>query len=602
MLTATRRPFVAFGVLLVLGQASAQWDPSNGDWGKTAPTDVRVMTWNTLSHIEPGADMSEGLYSWCALARIVAAMQPDILLIQEGGDSTSQSALLSTFDKFLHGGTGVGAYVQKYAPGYDLPYIYVSSLSDGYNRNVILSVFPFGDLNGDTVSQRPDISYVTQDEYAPGGSGGIRGFMFVELDLPNGTYAGDMAVGNAHLKAYFGTEEHQQRVTAAKNVAYTIDYLFNGAGTGIPDPHSKIIDNPAATTILDANTPVIVGGDWNEDESKSMSQYGEKGPAGWLTQAQYSGGTDGTDRDRTDMTYDDARNPYNNDRSTQSSSKLDYIAWQDSIATVRRAFIFNSSMSSSWYPPEVASFQIPSLASSLASDHRPVIADMILPLANLPDYTLTVNVSGQGDVLLDPTGGTYPPYSTVDLTADPADGWYFIEWQGDLTGYESYESLLMDSNKTVTAIFSQTPPPTYTLTVDIVGQGSVTVDPPDGPYRDDVTVELAADADPYWFFDHWEGDLTGDTNPEYVPMIADKHVTAVFEPIYYCGDANCDRSVDVFDIDAFVLALTWPYEWIYNYPDCDLIANCDTNRDGTVDVFDVDSFVAVITGAGECGQ
>jgi endonuclease/exonuclease/phosphatase family metal-dependent hydrolase len=394
-------------MLLVVVPAWAQWDPANGQWGKDDAHDLRVMTYNILDNIRTEEPKTEELNAWHALTRIVAAMRPDVLILQEAGDNNcyqcvdSVAELTTVLELFMHGGTdpflggAVGAYVQKYAPDYDLPYIFVSTRNDGYNRNAILSRYPFADLNGDTRSQLSDIGMVLPDAYAPGGTGGIRGFMFTEIDLPDADYAGDLVFGGAHLKA--GYDGHSDRVAAARNVAYYIDYMFNGAGTGLPDPNNKIVDNPAAQTILDDDTPVIIAGDWNEDEQYSMSQYGEKGPAAWLTQAAVLGGTDGTDRDRTDMTYDDARNPKNNDRATHSSSKLDYVAWQDSIATLRRAFIFYSSTLSStpsWFPPEFTGFPVPALASGLASDHRPVIADFILPEPSL----LPGDVNGDGEV------------------------------------------------------------------------------------------------------------------------------------------------------------------------------------------------------------
>ena len=61
------------------------------------------------------------------------------------------------------------------------------------------------------------------------------------------------------------------------------------------------------------------------------------------------GGTDGNDRDRTDSTYDDARDLYTNEAFTEQSSptstkyKDDYLIWQDSIATSRRVGVFCSS-------------------------------------------------------------------------------------------------------------------------------------------------------------------------------------------------------------------------------------------------------------------
>ena len=61
------------------------------------------------------------------------------------------------------------------------------------------------------------------------------------------------------------------------------------------------------------------------------------------------------------------------------------------------------------------------------------------------------------------------------------------------------------------------------------------------------------------------------------------------------GDLNCDGSVDFFDINAFVLAVTNPAEYEAAYPDCDIVL-ADINGDGEVNFFDIDPFVALVTG------
>ncbi len=61
------------------------------------------------------------------------------------------------------------------------------------------------------------------------------------------------------------------------------------------------------------------------------------------------------------------------------------------------------------------------------------------------------------------------------------------------------------------------------------------------------------------------------------------------------GDLNCDGSIDAFDIDPFVLALTDPMTYETAWPDCD-IAAADVNGDGAVNAFDIDAFVALLTG------
>ncbi len=126
---------------------------------------------------------------------------------------------------------------------------------------------------------------------------------------------------------------------------------------------------------------MIWGGDWNEDELTN----GRKGPAEWMTRAEFTGGTDGTDRDRSDSTFDDARDPFTNSRNSRGSSKLDYLAWQDSVVEgVSRQFIFNSNSVDTidQLPEPVRGFPASGeLASAFASDHFPVVVDFRLPLA-----------------------------------------------------------------------------------------------------------------------------------------------------------------------------------------------------------------------------
>ena len=68
----------------------------------------------------------------------------------------------------------------------------------------------------------------------------------------------------------------------------------------------------------------------------------------------------------------------------------------------------------------------------------------------------------------------------------------------------------------------------YTLTVNTVGQGSVTLNPAGGTYPEGTVVTLTATADPGWGFSGWSGDLTGSTNPVTITMNSDKNVTATF--------------------------------------------------------------------------
>lgn len=397
---------IAMGVLylsIMVGHSFAQWDPFNGDWGKEDARDLRVMTWNVQDGICSSNDKDDSFSDWNGLVRIVASLQPDILILQECGDNSgngtgsgddSVSTLQIVADLFVNGGNDpfeggtVGSYIKLFVPSYDLPYVFVSTNSDGFNRNMIMSRYPFADINGDGGAELSNF-VVIPDAYQGGGTGGIRGFQFGEIDLPDEMYAGDVVIGNAHLKAGGSSDDFEQREIAAFNTAYFIDYYYNGAGTGISDPNSRVAV-PASGQVLDDNTPVIWGGDLNQSPSSTS-------PNSIMTRAEFFGGTDGTDRDRTDSAFSNPSQPVSGDTSTQgSSSRLDYICWQDSIVQVRRQFIFRSSgsnMNVGRLPFPASTYPINPLSiSSLASDHRPVVVDFIMPAPSSdpcpapPDY------------------------------------------------------------------------------------------------------------------------------------------------------------------------------------------------------------------------
>lgn len=73
----------------------------------------------------------------------------------------------------------------------------------------------------------------------------------------------------------------------------------------------------------------------------------------------------------------------------------------------------------------------------------------------LPEWTLTVSVSGSGTVTKAPDQATYTDGTWVTLTANPAFGWTFDHWGGDLVSYSNPGSIQMDSDKYVTAFFTQ---------------------------------------------------------------------------------------------------------------------------------------------------
>jgi len=144
-------------------------------------------------------------------------------------------------------------------------------------------------------------------------------------------------------------------------------------------------------------------------------------------------------------------------------------------------------------------------------------------------YRLTVNTIGNGTVTKTPSESTYTPGTVVTLQANPASGWYFDSWSGDVSGKANPTTIRMDGDKTVTAIFTQS----YTLTVNIVGSGTVSKDPDQTSYTPGTTVTLRASPAPGWYFCGWSGDLSGSDNPATITMDSSKVVTATFAQRQY---------------------------------------------------------------------
>ncbi len=72
----------------------------------------------------------------------------------------------------------------------------------------------------------------------------------------------------------------------------------------------------------------------------------------------------------------------------------------------------------------------------------------------VPTFKLQVNVSGVGQVTLNPAGGEYPSGTVVTLTASPVMGSNFMGWTGDATGTNPVTTITMNADKTAGASFS----------------------------------------------------------------------------------------------------------------------------------------------------
>lgn len=347
-------------------------DIPNGDYSKNDPNFVRVMTFNVQQHLgDPGEPTTPWTPSQVgsplsAINLIVEALDPDVLLLQEIGDigsGWSFSTVLSNLQ----------AWRNANRPGFSL---YLSS-DGGSIHNAILSRWPFADLNGDGSSTHADIPTLSAGpggDWPPGGDGGIRGWTQVEIDLPDDPYPGDLYVGNSHFKAGSGFDS--QRIPAAKNIAAYIQYALN-LGT---DPLNVIPNGSQPPNELHIATPVIWGGDFNS--------VGSAVPVNVLRSHNPATFDDGTDREGGDSWRSDAATAFDGSTWThESHSRLDWLYAQDAIAPVDAAFVFDTTRMpangalqiTQGAPPNMQGLLQNWRISTIASDHRPVVADIAVP-------------------------------------------------------------------------------------------------------------------------------------------------------------------------------------------------------------------------------
>ncbi len=148
----------------------------------------------------------------------------------------------------------------------------------------------------------------------------------------------------------------------------------------------------------------------------------------------------------------------------------------------------------------------------------------------VPARTLTLTCNGSGSITKTPNLASYVYGQLVNLTATASPGWTFDHWTGDATGNTTTTSLTMNGDKTATASFTQNH---YTLTLTTNGNGSINKNPSQANYTYNQTVQLAAQPQPGWTFDHWTGDATGTTTSVNVTIIGNKAATAYFTQNQY---------------------------------------------------------------------
>jgi len=167
--------------------------------------------------------------------------------------------------------------------------------------------------------------------------------------------------------------------------------------------------------------------------------------------------------------------------------------------------------------------------------------------------SVIVSIVGSGTVTRNPNLGVYELGSSVQLTATPSAGWHFVGWSGDASGNTNPLNVLVTGRKNITATFAINS--NFTLSVSIVGHGSVLVNPNQTTYGSGTNVQITENPEPGWNFVAWSGDASGSSNPINVVMNSNKSITATFVPTH----AGCEPKIlRITTGDAFAFVLSLP--------------------------------------------
>ncbi len=149
-------------------------------------------------------------------------------------------------------------------------------------------------------------------------------------------------------------------------------------------------------------------------------------------------------------------------------------------------------------------------------------------------FQLTLSIGGTGAGATEPAAGvySYEEGSFVEIKATATSGSMFEYWEGDLGEADPSEStihVLMDQDRSLTAVFTLIP--THTLTVSVQGNGTTNPAPGIHSFEEGTTQHIEAMANPGAQFAYWEGDI-GENIPTLasmdILMDQDRSVNAVF--------------------------------------------------------------------------
>jgi len=86
---------------------------------------------------------------------------------------------------------------------------------------------------------------------------------------------------------------------------------------------------------------------------------------------------------------------------------------------------------------------------------KPTLVTAVFEETPPKNHTLTIDTSGEGTVTPPEGSHEYNEGAEVTLEANPADGWEFVEWTGDVSSTNPITTVTMNEDKNITVVFEE---------------------------------------------------------------------------------------------------------------------------------------------------
>jgi uncharacterized repeat protein (TIGR02543 family) len=157
-----------------------------------------------------------------------------------------------------------------------------------------------------------------------------------------------------------------------------------------------------------------------------------------------------------------------------------------------------------------------------------VVMDRSRTVQALFGTSLNLLTIGSGQLLLNPPTGPYLYGSTVQLTAQPAPGYFFFGWSGAASGFGNPLVITATDASGITALFGALKTNQVLLSVLPTTNGAVTVNPLKPVYTKGDLVTLTAVAVTNYALAGWTGNASGAMNPLVLSLDSNMVVSANF--------------------------------------------------------------------------